>query len=155
MSDVMAVDQVLADLEHIRDEIEGAACELAQVERKQAKMARILQQSQDEHELMIVTATMEAYAEDAVNGKNQKQRNVQLSAYVSMHEGVENTRRQYRHAEIETTVLVTQATQWRRSYTIATNRLWALRAMAELHAARLNAMAGVEYHSQTRGERAG
>ena len=154
MTDIMAVDQVLADLEHIRDEIEGAACELAQTEKKQAHMGHVLQQSKDEHELMIVTATMEAYADDVANGKNQKQRDVQLGAYIGTHKGVELTRSQYRRAETRAATLEMEATQWRRTYTVATNRLWALRAMAELHAARLNSMAGVEYHTE-RGERVG
>ena len=152
MSDFMAVDQVLADLEHIRDEIEGAACELAQTEKKQAHMGHVLQQSKDEHELMIVTATMEAYADDVANGKNQKMRDAQLSAYIGTHTGIGFTLRQYRLAETEVAILGTKATLHRRTYTIATNRLWALRAMAELHAARLNAAAGVEYQS-SRGER--
>ncbi|KKN61578.1 hypothetical protein LCGC14_0520310 [marine sediment metagenome] len=154
MSDSIAVDQVLADLEHIRDEIEQAACELAKVEKKQAHMGHVLQQSKDEHELMIVTATMEAYAEDVVNGKNQKMRDAQLSAYIGTHKGIELTMRQYRRAETEVAILETEATLHRRNYTVATNRLWALRAMAELHSARLNSMAGVEYHTE-RGERVG
>ncbi len=154
MSDSIAVDQVLANLEHIRDEIEGAACELAKVEKKQAHMGHVLQQSKDEHELMIVTATMEAYAEDVVDGKNQKQRDMQLAAYLGTHKGIELTLHQYRCAETAIALLEAEETLWRRNYTIATNRLWALRAMAELHAARLNSMAGVEYHTE-RGKRVG
>lgn len=159
MSDAMDTDQVLGGLYRIHDAIEDAACELA---RKEARLAhitsRVLPQSKDEHELMVVTATMEAYAEDVVNGKNQKTRDAQLAAYMGNHEGVARTLKQLRYAETRVATLEMEAAQWRRNYTIATNRLWALRAMAELYAARLNAAAGVECQSQVhlgkRGERA-
>ncbi len=152
MSDIMAVEQVLTDLERIRDEIGGAAHELTSTERRLSSiMSFVLPQLKDEHELMIVTATMEAYVEDVVNGKNQKMRDIQLSAYLGNHKGVALTQKQLRHTEANAAILGAEVAQWRRAYTIATNRLWALRAMAELHSARLNSMAGVEYHTHGRG----
>lgn len=154
MSDLMTVDQVLVDLAHIRDDLEMAADALTGAETHLCiDQFYDLAKTKEDYELIVATATMEAYANDIANGRNQKMRDVQLAAWLGQQEDVKNAKHRLRKAELQIMLRESELDVARRNYTVVTNRLWALRAIAELHAARLNAAAGVEYHTE-RGERA-
>ena len=155
MSDGTAIEQVLADLEHIREDVEMAADVLTGAETRLCTAQFFdLAQAKEDYELAVAMATMEAYANDIVTGKNQKLRNTQLAVWLGKHDEIKAAKHALRKAELEITFAEGELDVARRNYSIATNRLWALRAMAELHAARLNSMAGVEYYTE-RGERVG
>ena len=143
------------DLEALRDiggEIENAARAVVLAETIYAQAQYFgFAEAEDDYELIVATATMEAYANDVVDGKNQKQRDMQLNAWLGQHKEVQEAKRTVRQRSVGTAALKVEVDAARRNYSIATNRLWALRAMAELHAARLNAAAGVEYHTHRRG----
>ena len=149
MTDNMSVEDVLHALKHIAREIQSAARAVVNAETALAQAQYFgFAETEDDHELIVAMATMEAYANDAVTGKNQKMRDVQLAAYLGNHEEVKAAKTAVRQRSVRVATLKVEADTARREYSIATNRLWALRAMAELHAERLNAMAGVEYHTQ-------
>ena len=149
MADILGIDQVLDDLGHMRDDLEMAADVLTGAETRLCTAQFYdLAQAQEDYELVIAMATMEAYANDVCSGKNQKQRDVQLAAYLGQHVEVKAAAEKLHGAKLKIALSEGELDVSRRNYSVVTNRLWALRAMAGLHAARLNAAAGVEYHTQ-------
>lgn len=143
---VMGIDEIIDELSCIGEGIYAAARAVAKAETALAEEQYYgSAEAEDDYELVVAMATMEAYANDVAYGKNQSQRDVQLAAYLGNHAEVKAAKLAVRQRSVKVAGLKVEADAARRDYSIAANRLWALRAMAELHAARLNAAAGVAY----------
>jgi len=113
--------------------LRSSLIEVKQIKVVDAKVA--LEQS-------ITGATMEAYGAGAITGKNQAERDLQVSAYLDGDERVKQTRVLLRHWEIEQAHLEARIEVAESDYKAAWARFAAARADAALQTAYLVFLAG-------------
>ena len=138
---VIDVEGTLEALQTMPDELAGAARKVVGLETKISKLKRdILAQSQEEYEMAVVEATMEAYASDEIDGKNQKTRDVQLAMWLGTKSRlIVSTKAQLRSIESEVAAQNAALEVARGEYKAIWHGFQAALASAKLKTAMLNA----------------
>lgn len=136
----MDTGRTLRELEQIPSDLAKALRRLAELQIYATEYkATAVAEKEEQYDWMTVEATLEAMADGTCDGKNQKTRDVQLTAYLAKHNGVrggyaslEDVQSELR--DKEAAVITVQADVKALSY-----QLRAAMATAELQSALLNA----------------
>jgi len=134
--------QVLTDLTTWRQVASCATAQTAAENALRVAKATDLPTARERLSEAEADATMGAYADGAVDGKNAEQRKTQLDAYLAGHEAVRAAREHLRAVETRATNLEAALAVAETEHKTALARWNTARAQAELLAAMLTAVAG-------------
>ena len=128
-------NRLSAAMLHLPRLAQEAATARADVNRFKADELVLAKRDYDD---AVSAATMEAYAEGVLNGKNQAERDVQLATFLYYYENVTLARRDAETAEVTLANLERAAAETEAAYKAAVYEVRALIAQAELQSAMLS-----------------
>ena len=135
-------ERLQVNLQTVMDEIDVLTHRMIEAQTAHSTYnANDLAQAKEECALVENAATMEAYASSKIDGKNAEQRATQLAAWLTGQGEVLVVRAELRNAEITAARLQAQRDAAELEYKAATYRLHAMRAIADIQAGSIRALA--------------